>query len=401
MFSLVNINDYPMMSSSVQYLSTLPMTTESVPTTPGNRNRSPDDLKRKGPPRRAILLSSQCSGSSWLASSLNAMKGVKWAGETMGPKYRLSDNRRDPLWRTVSWETYRDDLDKAFPIHTKSTVAAEEKEESTGLQLVGFKLMYDHIPQHLYREFAEWLNREDIHVVHLRRRCAALQFASQVQKFQRVSILKEFSDYYTNQTKIDNLPDVWKLNLNEKQWKDHIKTLEENQDRFSNFLYVNAALAPTIEVSYEMLDGPHRINWLNAIAGFLGLEERMTGKESNVLKVGGRRCEDRMDGLSGMSANKNDGNPVVSSSMFYDQMMGLNSRRECLMLANIALSSSAGSSNFTSSAVHQIVEEFLPPQDGQCLVEPGCRQGEYMQYACDQKHSGKKDKVYTSLCSKT
>jgi LPS sulfotransferase NodH len=101
-------------------------------------------------PKKGIILTSQCSGSTWLVSSLNKRPDVTWKDEKL-IKYSLNDT----LLETVSWDEYQSNLESALSADNGET-------------MVGFKLMYDQIPQHLYAEFANYLDEKQVHVIHLR-----------------------------------------------------------------------------------------------------------------------------------------------------------------------------------------------------------------------------------------
>jgi hypothetical protein len=199
--------------------------------------------------------------------------GFTWHGEKL-IKYSLPENEK--LWETVSWDVYQRDLDTALSA-------------DNGEMMVGCKLMYDQIPRHLYAEFSNYLGENQVHVIHLRRRCVALQVASQIQKALRLSTGKTSSQHFTSKEIVDKLPSVPKIKF--KLWRmfERIKNLEENQATFAQYLRVTRA--PVFEVAYEDLDGLYGARWFNALASFLGNIEEVS-QESKIIKVGSRLCED-------------------------------------------------------------------------------------------------------------
>jgi LPS sulfotransferase NodH len=272
--------------------------------------------------KKGIVLTSQCSGSSWLVSSLNMRPGVTWRDERL-IKYSLDAT----LWKTVSWAEYQSDLESALSA-------------DNGQMMVGFKLMYDQIPQHLYAEFANYLAEKQVHVIHLRRRCVALQLASQIQKALRRARMGKDASHFTSKEIVDTLPSVAKIPFQHVQELERVKNLEENQAIFAH--YLRATRAPVFEVAYEDLDGLYKAKWFNSLVAFLGLVEGMRNQESGMIKVGSRRCEDRIKGLG-----NND----------YETLAGLESRVECYRLR-------VEGKNTSVSTV------FLPPQKDRCLLAP-------------------------------
>jgi hypothetical protein len=272
--------------------------------------------------KKGIVLSSQCSGSTWLTSSLDKRPGVRWKDERL----RIYSSNSS-LWALVSWDMYRTNLE---------TVLSADNGET----MIGFKLMYDQIPQHLYAEFANYLDEKQVHVIHLRRRCAALQYASQLQKYMRTIKIPGTLSHFTSQEKVDALPPVPKVVIQDSLGLKRVKVLEENQANFAT--YLRGLRAPVFELVYEDLDGLHQAKWFNAVLGFLGLNEEETSQESDMLKVGSRLCEDRIDGLG-----DND----------YEALVGLQSRVECSRLR-------AAGNNESASAM------FFPPKKHHCHLAP-------------------------------
>jgi len=261
---------------------------------------------------RGILLTSQCSGSDWLANSLDETPGIQWTTEPLMNVSFLHPSQ----WNSLTWNDYVRDLEQGFPVAGNTT------------RMVGLKLMYDQIPSQLYEPFAKWVSDNHVYVLHLRRRCAAMQLASQMEKVQRYERLRRTNidvNHFSNQSVFAALPPVQKLVLHEVEWQNQVKILEDNQKYFARYLRANmAARAPVFEISYEDLDGPHQANWLRSVQAFLGFvvvvptdEHPDKAAAARTFKTGSRLCETRIDGLGGPG---------------YLSLNNRESRVECMML---------------------------------------------------------------------
>ncbi|CAB9500858.1 expressed unknown protein [Seminavis robusta] len=330
-------------------------------------------------PRRGIVLTSQCSGSEWVVSSLNNVPGVTWHLERMIRYSRTY--MKDAEWETVPWKTYRQELEQAFTFTSGGPKDLPEitpkKDNTKGLRtkMVGFKLMYDQIPQHLRFQFAEWLEENQVFVVHLRRKCAALQWSSQMEKYMRGYRFKIKKDHIYSQKEKDALPPRnWNITLVDRKgfnnrWLESIHLLEENQNEFANYLHVFAAKVPVFEFNYETVDGPYQANWFNALYAFLGLDFTHPSGGSKTVKTGSRTCEDRMVKLGG---------PSLKSL----ESVAPQSRVECLRMKTLAM---AGNTTTSAAAMQQmgLGDLLLPPSDGRCRLGPNCRQIEYGKFQDD------------------
>jgi len=320
-------------------------------------------------PRRGILLTSQCSGSEWLSIKLNETPGIVWHAESL--RNYSSQYRR---WASVSWNIFQRDLERAFPKMNQN-----EDTTTAPTYLFGFKLMYDQIPQRLYGQFANWAVSNNIHILHLRRRCAALQFASQLQKVQRLVQVKHKGwdvNHFTNQTLLEALTPVQKITLEDEKYSRIIGSLEQNQIHFARYLRVNLARAPVFEINYEDLDGPFQTQWFRAILSFLGvsaplsrLDEEKMMTTRKMIKTGSRLCEDRMDHLGGLE---------------YRSLADRVSRYECLRLRELFVPDWDHQMNKNEGVAIPkgigtiIRQSTFPPNVGQCFLRPSCRQWEYM-----------------------
>jgi len=335
-----------------------------------------------GPVRRGIVLSSQCSGSEWIISSLNAVPGVTWHLERMSGYSRSF--MQDLDWEKVTWVRYKAQLEEAFKPGKagdphEGQVTPHDPNEAAPV-MIGFKLMYDQIPQQLRLQFAQWLEENQVFVIHLRRKCAALQFASQMDKWMHKYRHQNKKDHVYSKEEAEALARTkdWQITLQDRagaknRWLESIRLLEENQQEFANYLHVYAAQAPVFEFTYESVDGPHQANWFNALYAFLGLHHHKYVAASKTIKTGKRTCEDRMVGLGGSELSLLEQTPQ--------------SRVECLRMRGLA----AAANQTTSLAVlGDLGNLLLPPNDGRCRLGPNCRQREYGRFQDALKQNSNK-----------
>jgi len=251
---------------------------------------------------RAIVLTSFCSGSEFITKALNATQGINFGTEEL---IKVSNNAT--LWKTISWPDYERKLEEAF---IRVSSANQESRVS------GFKLMFDQIPSKFYSEFAGWLNRRNIHVIHLRRN-AALQLASDIQKIERRKVTGENIGHVYNSSKIATLHQAARIPV--VATYNWVRLLEENQRLFADYLEVHAACVPILEVFYENLEGHSKQIWFDLLAVFLGIQLPRKEKEDGTLlpvKVGSVLCEDRVTGIG----------------IDYEHLANLTSQKRCLTL---------------------------------------------------------------------
>jgi hypothetical protein len=154
-------------------------------------------------------------------------------------------------------------------------------------------------------------------------------------------------DHFSSQEKVDALPDVPKPSFRHNLGLARVKTLEQNQVNFANYLRLTNA--PIFEVTYEDLDGIYQAKWFLALLGFLELSIQEKIRKSDMIKVGSKLCEDGIDGLG-------DG---------YETLVGLQSHLKCIKLRAVEGNSS-------------MPDLFFPPQNGQCGLTPHCNQQKYI-----------------------
>lgn len=247
----------------------------------------------------ALLLTSPNSGSEWTCSELKRMPGVKFHDETESSgfvqRYTVHDvfdkSAVNRIFNTT-WKEYHQALIANFPKPDKDT------------KYVGLKLMYGQIPPQLYKSFAKWLNEEEVLVIHLKRLTTAIQYESQIAKYQRVALeggRTNYTDHCRKNVGCDR-PEIARATFNETVcpgWEMNVLTLEKNHRVFSNYLRVHAFLAPVFEIVYEDMAGPHGRRVLEALGGYMRLENFQLGEiaANAPMKTGKTTCEDRIAGL--------------------------------------------------------------------------------------------------------
>lgn len=123
-----------------------------------------------------LLLTRQRSGSTWLSQVLNSQPGVS-VGRKNKLKYStelVAQYSKSYPNRNVKWGEW-----SGIVVNRFNNLRAQNC--GGAHTTVGFKLMYDQIPQHLSSEFIAWVAGHNISVVHLVREATILSIASHVQ----------------------------------------------------------------------------------------------------------------------------------------------------------------------------------------------------------------------------
>lgn len=132
-----------------------------------------------------LLLTTQRSGSTWTCQVLSAQRNVSCGipknesvtGSLAELLMQFTVDRFGNLWKkkraasTLTFGEWRDAADKAF-----DAVAAASPSGASGA--IGWKLMYNQVPDHLIDEVARWISRRRIAVIHLVREASVLRLAS-------------------------------------------------------------------------------------------------------------------------------------------------------------------------------------------------------------------------------
>lgn len=240
-----------------------------------------NDLVMDSEPRKCVLLTSQCSGSTWLYRTLDSIPSVHFSGELL-----IKYSRNRTLYETVEWPTYVKHLNEALS-------SPKTKEN---VELIGFKLMYDQLPTRFYGQFVAWLEENNITLLHLRR-CAILAYSSHVQKVRRGGLT-----HVTDEHELKLAQSKTQL-LNFEDWfTNATKALEDRQMKVARYLQVFASRVPVLEIKYEDLDGPFQQLWFGAVLTFLQMHPCITDNKLRLnaeptMKVGSRTCGSRIRGL--------------------------------------------------------------------------------------------------------
>lgn len=157
----------------------------------------------------------------------------------------------------VSWHLWVNDANRAFQ--------SLQEENCRGIltrQAVGFKLMYDQVPEHLISNFLEYVAQYNITVLHLVREAIILRLASHAQ----TSVAHSNNSSYV-------------ATLHYEKWNpkdrsrvaDQIKRMESINAAWRRLLLFN----PLIKyhyVSYEQLTGPWKRMYVDELIRFTGVE---------------------------------------------------------------------------------------------------------------------------------
>ena len=219
-----------------------------------------------------LVLTKGSSGSTWLSRVLSNIDGFTFGGEKMMPFSLMKKHQK----KNLTWHHYRSKLDHQFDLLRSNDNKKLEQEQQ---QLVGFKLMYEQVPSHLYYpHFANWLNEHQVHVIHLIR-SSALQYVSHAQKVECLKAT-ETSAHITNAQEMgklarsDYVPS--KVTAGGHWFERTVRERESLKTAMTKFLQVHAYNAPVFTVSYEDLHyPPHQSAWMNAILAFLGSSHRL------------------------------------------------------------------------------------------------------------------------------
>mmetsp|Transcript_10714 Transcript_10714/g.29387 ORF Transcript_10714/g.29387 Transcript_10714/m.29387 type:complete len:317 (+) Transcript_10714:416-1366(+) len=193
--------------------------------------------------QRAIILTSQQSGSTWLASSLNRHSRVVFADENLIKYHRVQ-------W--VAWEEYKKNIEHAFPPLLP------------GVDVIGFKLMYSQIPGNIVRNFGRWLLDTNITIIHLVREATIMRLASNRQFVEAVR--KGTYQGWERPLKEPAMP----LLIGVDELSSYIRTSESEILYYKNMLS-RYAYGNTFSLTYEDLTSLRGISHANALQTFLGL----------------------------------------------------------------------------------------------------------------------------------
>ena len=180
----------------------------------------------------------------------------------------------------VSWDVWVEDANRAFR-------ALQEKncERTLTPRAVGFKLMYDQVPEQLIPNFLQYVAQYNITVLHLVREAIILRLASHAQ----TSVAHSNNSSYV-------------ATLHYEKWNpkdrsrvaDQIKRMESINAAWRRLLLFN----PLIKyhyVSYEQLIGPWKRMYVDELIRFTGVEADAAALPPHELvQLHERTCSERV-----------------------------------------------------------------------------------------------------------
>lgn len=243
---------------------------------------------------KAIMITTQRSGSTWLSSILNADNAVFSSEEMVHYSFYNLEK-----WSNVSWDTYKKDLDDAFlRVCNNSAFLTDMHKSGCGKDfLTGFKIMYDQIPSHLYFNFVDYIHENQIKVLHLVRETPVLKLMS---RFDMGAGAHE-----TNVSAVKKRNKSMNRQSIQKAMAGNIQLLSSLENEVHGFsLFLNAMLkVPFLEISYEHLTGEHSQMYLSIVDTFMGIRRRSKA-HSKFVKIHSEDCNtslpnwERMNNLS-------------------------------------------------------------------------------------------------------
>lgn len=242
-------------------------------------------------PRLWVLLTSQRSGSTFFCQVLNFQPGlavgVPSAKSPSGTREEMligySYSYPSP---TVTWEEWRGAAGQAFDAVKRAGCDAD-----AGIKAVGFKIMYNQIPPHLFPRVLAWLSASKVAVVHLVREAAVLRLASHAQSAV---------DHSANATYVNahvTHPMTWR---DPSRVVDAVRRIEEENDWWRSRLSLAPLKLAYHYVAYESLVSAGRAAAAADVVRFVGVDAD-DDPFANLPETGGllalheRACGDRVD----------------------------------------------------------------------------------------------------------
>eukprot|EP00890_Picochlorum_soloecismus_P003322 jgi/Picsp_1/3991/NSC_01503-R1_---NA--- len=240
--------------------------------------------------KRAILISTQRSGSTWLASSLNSANS-RFASELMINYSYLSKSDT----AQITWDKYKVDFENSFArvcdegeVFGSAHAIDNSPVDCGQASMLGFKLMYDQIPMHLRKSFFSFIGQEEITMIHLIREATLLKIFSRLENSGPPHLLDK------KMTDIRNDPNL-AINVSRKlsQSLFLIKELEDEVIYFSTELSVFAK--NFVQVLYEDLTGTSGELFLKNLYNRLELDYTSRFR-SNLKKIHHVGCDQALPG---------------------------------------------------------------------------------------------------------
>mmetsp|Transcript_39420 Transcript_39420/g.80639 ORF Transcript_39420/g.80639 Transcript_39420/m.80639 type:complete len:305 (+) Transcript_39420:55-969(+) len=227
--------------------------------------------------QRAIVFTTQRSGSAFLGTILNKHREVEWGGESVISYSYMSAAQQ----ANVTWTQYRSDLESGFSIRQKMSTART--------RLIGFKITYDQIPSHLSKQVFDYFAVTNTIVLHLVREATILNLASHLQSIQ---------DVRTGQLETVELkkgkkrPNSTPVSVTRRQLGE-LFNAEDKKQMNDDFLFVRYK-GPYMRLTYELLSGIYGNLHFSALSGFLNLSSNLHQGMSTLQKIHDDNCQERI-----------------------------------------------------------------------------------------------------------
>lgn len=180
----------------------------------------------------------------------------------------------------VSWDVWVEDANRAFRV-----LREENCERTLTPRAVGFKLMYDQVPEQLIPNFLQYVAQYNITVLHLVREAVILRLASHAQ----TSVAHSYNASFVATLRYEK----WRPEDTHRV-ADQIIQMESINAAWRRLLLFN----PRIKyhyVSYEQLTGPWKRMYLEELIRFAGVEADPSAVVPHELvQLHGGTCSDRV-----------------------------------------------------------------------------------------------------------
>ena len=262
--------------------------------------------------QKYLLITTQRSGSTWTCNVFDKQDNITCGGSVKHQRnvtwyegMKFSEMLMShPKWD--SWEEAQKFIDDAF----------DEVCENAPSIAIGFKVMYDQIPEQFVRDgqFEQYLRENNIAVIHLVREAKILKIASLHDKeYLKASGIKAGptgnNDHATNQRKVDDSVIIPKM-----PWKVKVKEmlrLEEESNNWQKSIHFMTSVR-SFYLSYEhLLSEDSMEDNIAQVVSFLLMPSsvlfheglRPVNKNSDLLQLHSPRCSDRIENYAEFIAN--------------------------------------------------------------------------------------------------
>lgn len=241
-----------------------------------------------------VLLTTQRSGSTWTCSLLDQIEDFSCGGRSKGSLHRpeILINYSFLDRSAVSWSTYQKDLDNAFAEACKFNPA----------EAIGFKLMYNQLPQQFFDDgnMAGYFRRNNVSVLHLVREAKILKLASEYNNQQQINMFDTHARHTTNAT----LAEKFRITAQKMPWDNHtvdkMLALEKRSQDIQKKIHFMPHVA-NFYLTYEsLLHEKERLSQIRLISYFLRKNVRTKNvqvekTESMLKKLHESICSDRIE----------------------------------------------------------------------------------------------------------